>query len=727
LRNSRHAALLQNALSTRIWIKQRSHNCETDLLKWVEPLNAIINLLDFKASSADGSIKSEQMRNNRDAFIQYAWKLLMQCHPHDSICGTTIDQVSDEIRVRFDQVDQINYELINQFLFKVSEHIDTNLQENQLNNQGQAPLLSTILVFNPNDSSQTGLVTQKIKFENHTTAFDIIDNHGISIPFEQSGMGVQELISMKLDPKGLKQALGMLHEGHAAGMIIRNFTIESHETNAIIYVTLSEQGEVDLIKWKRGISQLGEMLADPNISEYLIHAYSDPETDISFVARDVPGHGYQCYWIRDLSNLSAKQPGQARLNPIIRFLLPVLSFVSRIPLVSRLASSRGRISTPKAGAIENEFYIVRVDSSDSTISIFDKRSGKLYSGMNHFLDDGDCGDVYNYCPPKNNINLAARITGIERIEKKIYQQLIITYLLKIPSGLSNDRTKRNDKYVNNRIKSTVTLVAGVPRVDVRTEVDNLARDHRLRVHFPASFNATNAFYDGHFEIISRPIGTPDYDETWEEPPRPEVPQRKFTAITNGHNSMIIANRGLPEVEVYRKDDDKSVIAITLLRSIGWLSRDDLTTRKGHAGPMGVTTPQAQMIGKYTFDYSIIPLDGNWRNAIPLATSFNASLRPIPASIHQGDLASQGSFIENQNPAFIITAVKQPEDHTGVIIRGYNILASPIDIELKVWVLFKHAQLVSLSEKFISDVPINRQGSISLHVDGNKNITLRLSD
>ena len=262
---------------------------------------------------------------------------------------------------------------------------------------------------------------------------------------------------------------------------------------------------------------------------------------------------------------------------------------------------------------------------------------------------------------------------------------------------------------------------------MHTEFDNCATDHRLRVHFPASFVATDAFYDGHFEIVSRPIGISDYDETWEEPPRPEVPQRKFTAITDRRTSLIIANRGLPEVEVYQKDNDNSAIAITLLRSIGWLSRDDLTTRKGHAAPMGVATPEAQMIGKYAFDYSIFPLDENWRNAVPLATSFNASLRSITTSIHQGDLPPQGSFIENQNPAFIITTIKQAEDDAGLIIRGYNSLSSPIDLGLKIWRPFKRAQLVSLNEEFIREVPIDRQDTIILHVDGNKIITLRFSD
>ena len=59
--------------------------------------------------------------------------------------------------------------------------------------------------------------------------------------------------------------------------------------------------------------------------------------------------------------------------------------------------------------------------------------------------------------------------------------------------------------------------------------------------------------------------------------------------------MIIANRGLPEVEVTSRHE----IAITLLRCVGWLSRDDFSTRTGHAGPF-LETPKAQMQGEWEF-------------------------------------------------------------------------------------------------------------------------------
>ena len=113
------------------------------------------------------------------------------------------------------------------------------------------------------------------------------------------------------------------------------------------------------------------------------------------------------------------------------------------------------------------------------------------------------------------------------------------------------------------------------------------------------------FHDGHFEVVERKVGVPVFDETWVEQPRPEVPQRAFTSVTDGKSGLTIANRGLTEVEVLKNCCRECRDRVTLLRCVGWLSRDDFSTRKGHAGPF-LETPGAQMPGTWAFDYSIIP-------------------------------------------------------------------------------------------------------------------------
>ncbi len=110
------------------------------------------------------------------------------------------------------------------------------------------------------------------------------------------------------------------------------------------------------------------------------------------------------------------------------------------------------------------------------------------------------------------------------------------------------------------------------------------------------------------------------------------------------SGLMLANRGLPEVEVLKNPLGNAEIALTLLRCVGWLSRDDFSTRKGHAGPF-LETPGAQMPGKWAFDYSIIPHSGNWQSAFWQAYAFETPLRAVTTGLHAGGLPPAGSFVE----------------------------------------------------------------------------------
>ena len=727
LRSSRHAALLQNVLSTRIWLKQRNHSCETDLLKWVEPLSAFTSTLNFNLPIHSPPTQNAyyDLLSKSDSIIQYAWKLLMQCHPHDSICGTSIDQVAKEMDSRFDKVDQINHELINQRLQFISDQIDTTLDIHPLLSVDRQNLISAIVVFNPNDAPQSNLINLNLVFIDPVTSFEIIDDQGTTYPYDQIGLGTRQLISMTLDKKSLKQALGMINEGVVAGMVIRNISIDQHGQLATIRATFSDRGEVDAKNWKEGIARVEEMLADPGVAEYYVHAYSDPEINLSFVAKEVPGHGYRCYWIRRTIEISSLPSKPIKLSPLTKLILPLIKYVARIPLL-QLMTRRKHRSARSRKIIENEFLKLEVRNTDNSISVLDKHTGQVYSDLHQFINTADCGDLYNYCPIEGDITRKAKLTKFEHEIRNTSQKLILYYDLNIPESLAIDRKSRSRESVSNSIFSTLTVVPGVPRIDIHTEIDNHARDHRLRVHFPAPFNSTHTHQDGHFEIIQRPISIPEYDQSWEEPPRPEVPQRQFTSVNNDQLSLTIANRGLPEVEVFQNQAGNSEIAITLLRCVGWLSRDDLITRKGHAGPMGISTPEAQLIGRNGFDYSIIP-GKNWHESLHQAYAFNAPMKSIPTSVHPGVLPPVCSFVENSNPDFIITAIKPADDYMGLIVRGYNPLSTPIDVSLKPWKSFAKSYLVRLDEKIIAPLAVSPVGTINIQVEGYKIVSIRFTD
>ena len=235
-----------------------------------------------------------------------------------------------------------------------------------------------------------------------------------------------------------------------------------------------------------------------------------------------------------------------------------------------------------------------------------------------------------------------------------------------------------------------------------------------------------ADYDGHFEVVRRPIGIPEKGEHWAEDPRPEVPQRAFTDVSNGEIGLMIANRGLPEVEVIKLGEGhKTEIALTLLRSVGWLSRDDMPVRQGHAGP-AFETPGGQMIGTWTYDYSIIPHKGDWREVYQHAYAFETPLRAAITALHPGELAAKGSFISHSPEEFVISAVKETENGKGWIVRGYNTSSETIQLNLKPLRYFENVMQVNLAEEPISALNPGEDGSITFCVSGHEVVSVMFS-
>ncbi len=187
-------------------------------------------------------------------------------------------------------------------------------------------------------------------------------------------------------------------------------------------------------------------------------------------------------------------------------------------------------------------------------------------------------------------------------------------------------------------------------------------------------------------------------------------------------SLTIANRGLPEVEVLHNSRAAGAeIAVTLLRCVGWLSRDDFSTRKSHAGPF-LETPSAQMIGEWEFDYSIIPGQAG-DSPCHQAWNFETPLRAAATGIHQGTLPASGSFIQVDNPSFVISAVKETEDDKGWIVRGYNIRERRYDVTLKPWRRFQKADYANMAERPIKPLKVDRAGVVRTRVRGHEVITL----
>lgn len=182
----------------------------------------------------------------------------------------------------------------------------------------------------------------------------------------------------------------------------------------------------------------------------------------------------------------------------------------------------------------------------------------------------------------------------------------------------------------------------------------------------------------------------------------------------------------------RVSEETVEIALTLLRCVGWLSRDDFSTRKGHAGPF-LETPKAQMLGEREFDYSIIV--EQVANLLPnhagqisnlsyqQAWNFESPLRAMATSIHAGTLPSSESFVHVDNPSFMVSAVKEAENGKGWIVRGYNIGDEEISVMLTPWRKFKQIKQVNMAEEKVGRLKVESSGGVAFKARGHEVVTV----
>ncbi len=705
LRSPKRHHLLPGVLSTRIWIKQRNHALETLLTRWAEPLAAWAELLDpgdLQPVILTGNVPLPRLRHPAP-LLDEAWRLLLQNHPHDSICGCSVDQVHREMVPRFDQAEQIAGEITRQSMLTIASQIEMG------GNHQRMP----IVVFNPLDGPRTDAVTVTVSLADRFRCFQVVDAQGQVVPHQMGNPAEPHpLLDMRVDRQGLIGAMAFVQEGRIMGLPIREVRGRREGVQATITIALLEEGLPDPEAVEQGLAQVQALLADESVEQYRVIGYLAPTQEITFVARDLPSYGYATY-----------------------FLDPSEEEVAGKPLKPPPPPDGG-----ERWAIENELLRVEVGPEDGTLTVVDKRTGQVYAGLHRFVDGGDRGDSYTFCPPEED-TVVDRPAGppevhlLEAGPARWTLEVRQRYLL--PDALEADRRRRTATRTPVPIVSRIRLVAGLPRVDVETTVDNRVRDHRLQVHFPVPITVERAFFDGHFQVVERPLVLPRETEGWAEQPVPEQPQRAFTTVSDGEVGLTVANRGLPEVAVL-PGEGGTTIALTLLRSVGWLSRDDFPCRRGKAGP-GLPLPEAQCLGRYTFHYSIIPHAGGWETVYPLAYAFevpprgivigapnrsNGEVRPLPlrASLVQVEWEPQ-----EPGSAFLLTAIRQSADGPGLLVRGYNIGAVPLDVTLTPWWPFRRAWRVRLDGELLEELPVAGDHSVRLAVKGHQIATVRFED
>jgi alpha-mannosidase len=611
LRSPLRAHLLPGVTSMRVRQKQRDFENVSRLERYAEPL---ATWADWLAG-----------RRDLTAFTEWAWKLAIQNHPHDSICGCSVDQVHEDMEYRFDQVEAVGKQVLAQALATLAARIDTS-----------AIAAETVLVvYNPNHATHT--VVRAEIYHDQPSALGLRDAAGKPVPLQVTAGTSEMLLEAELPPDALRPHVLAIESREFLGFFINAIQFHRDADRLDVHLTADRivRGRLDISAVR---TRWLEHLDDTTVKTVRIWARTATLARLCFAA-DLAGHGLTCFALTNED------------NP------PSAPFVAGEYM------------------LENRFYRVTVDPSDGSLTVLDKELGVELRRCNWFVDEGDRGDEYNFDrlldpqtvaaplqPP--SVSIASR--GI------VAAQIRIRLQYALPAHLEADRETRSHEQVAVPIETTVTLYADVKRIDFCTAMQNHAKDHRLRVHFQTPVKSVSAHHEQAFAVVERSLQLEPAGSF--EQPIGTVPQKTFTCVEHDGVGVAVLNRGIPEIEVTSGAEGVG-LALTLMRAVGWLSRGDLRMRSGHAGP-GLETPGAQSLGHHQFEYALTTYAGTHlsSNVVGCAHDFAYPPAATMTDRHAGD-GTVPVLLTCDNPQVVVSAVTPSKHPQRLLVRCYNTSAA----------------------------------------------------
>ncbi len=643
LRSPLRAHLLPGVTSARTWIKQRDfENCRT-LERFADPLAAMANA----RGTGDGF----------DGYLDAAWRLEIQNHPHDSICGCSVDQVHRDMRYRFDQAAMLAETIVRDAAAACLAR-----------GAGDA---SQIAVFNPS-FSRSALVSGEIEVAEPGASYAAETADGRRIPVALQASRGERSFDAEMPCAEFKSIVASLSQPTVFGRTVNRYEISAGADGppqVNLFMSRAAFSDLDLAQFRDAIR---ERL--PDTGSVRIHMTHAARCAADFVADDLVQTGFSFYRL--------VRTGAAPANPVAGTL----------------------------NSIENEFF--RLTATRHGLEICDlkrERAMELY-----FEDAGDRGDEYNFDPVSGcalivePVSLSSRVTD----DGGVRRQIEVSMAFEVPAALSDDRNSRSSALERLAINLTAMLHAGLERVDFVVEVDNRACDHRLRAALRTPVVAADAVHDTSFGVVRRGLESSEPRGT--EDLYPTVPQRSFTAVESADFSAALMARGLLEVEV-RRENAGSTILLTLLRCVGWLSRSDLATRRGGAGPE-LETPGAQEPGRHSFEFAVTTFNGSYLDdgLIPRVEAYTS-----PPRIFRGGAAGANAVLELvrcDNPQVVFSTAR-PLGRAGAYkVRAYS--ASPLAERARfTFGAGRSARMVDLAGRAVKSQRLtrSRDGSIELEL------------
>ncbi len=626
-----YANLLPGVFSARVYIKQANARLQTLLEKRAEPLATFAWMLGAPYPADE---------------LGYAWKTLLQNHPHDSICGCSIDAVHEENMTRFARASQVARALVDQSAEVIARAVPA-APEGQLR----------VVAMNTTGYDYRGTIEASI-----------------DLPYESDEPRRQ------VDQRSL---------------------------------------DAPVTFWPRDTRIVAASAANGRLSAVQVLGEED--------ARPLVMSRYDTPWTLRARRLTLVWQGAVPACGYATF--DLMTDTRRVGHALDTADS----VTATDRTVENGSLRLTINE-DGTLAVVDKRTGTTYERCGELEDVGDVGDEYNYSPPPHDRRVTsaeARNVRVTRTQSgPIRAAFRIELTLPLPAAISGDRVTRVPVTLDTPVTIDVAVDAGSSQVRLDVAVDNRATDHRLRMIFPTGVHSiADVRAETAFGMVRRAARRDAPTESHWEVPVSYGPTGACTEAGSDRAGAILFSEGLAEYEAL-PDTTGSIsrLGLTLLRCVGYLSRDDLRLRpSGHAGP-GLATPGAQCPGRHEFRLAFEPRGDAPSNGRLLAQAARFSAPPLVVTAigNGGTRPATATFlaIESTGGVAVLSACYRSVKNDAVLVRLFNADEAPLTVTLKPCRPLAAAEVVDFLESPLGPATVTK-GAAELTVGPHKIVTVRI--
>lgn len=260
LYSGRYISVFPGTLSTRVYLKFLNDQCQQELERYAEPLSVLSWLAGWKYNRKE---------------LMDCWKKLLKNHPHDNICGVSIDDVHTGMEKSFHHILSKSRHISNNKLNELAMSVDTSAKPKDS---------TTYLLFNPTQEIRNKVLSITRNQKRKTT---FIDSQGRELLQEKVNTNSYHVYVEGIPSFGFKAIYTSNKQeksSRSSKLTISDQVIveKNRIENKFVQITINNNGNIDVFD---KINQchyrgLGSFIDSADAGDE--YNYSYPENDIIF-------------------------------------------------------------------------------------------------------------------------------------------------------------------------------------------------------------------------------------------------------------------------------------------------------------------------------------------------------------------------------------------------------------------------------------------------------------